>query len=154
MASQDERVFFEYLKGNKELVLINYELQNGDVWKIKSYEEINSYKFFIVHQNSRINFSGEFISVDSDIIEFVRSASNITKKLDRGRLWIQTNYWFNGTSYNQLDLLIKEYEKLVRWIKKNYKKSIDGFWYIGPETYQMYQNKWDMVVGPRDKAEF
>lgn len=59
----------------------------------------------------------------SPVIEFRRSVTNEKeKRVSRGRVYVQLDYWDNGILVKKNEGLKKLYEKLVRWIRKNIPK--------------------------------
>jgi hypothetical protein len=59
--------------------------------------------------------------MDGPVIEFSKSMIDAeTKKLIRGRLWMDGWYFDEaGNKVKKSELLTKDYEKLVRWVKKH-----------------------------------
>lgn len=63
--------------------------------------------------------NGNLIDVlDSPIIEFLKTRIKGNKML-RGRLWVSTYYYKDNGQTEESKKYIVEYQKLVRWIKKN-----------------------------------
>ena len=66
------------------------------------------------HNNRRVDF------MDGPVIEFCKTLLNEKKTITRGRLWMDSWYFDEvGTKVKKSELLIKDYEKLVRWVKKH-----------------------------------
>lgn len=70
-----------------------------------------------MHSDNR----GSINTIESPVIEFSKTVINEEKKkVLRGRLWISPWYYGkDGSAIKKEELFIKDYEKLVRWIKKN-----------------------------------
>jgi hypothetical protein len=156
IGQNDEKKFFEELIKEPDIVLYRHELENESAISITNYEQIIGYKFYIAKFISKLNICGKFIDEESEVVEFVRSTIYHSKKeIGLGRLWVQTKYCDeNGVPVKQPKWVIDIFDKNVKWIKKNYKKSKEYSYYIGEEAYKLYKDGWKMTLGPIDKAEF
>ena len=66
--------------------------------------------------------NGNLIDVlDSPIIEFSKTRIK-GNEMSRGRLWVSTYYYKDSGQTEESKKYIVEYQKLVRWIKKNGKR--------------------------------
>jgi hypothetical protein len=95
--------------------------------------------------------------IEEDKLNYYRSQ----KRVDIGRLWIQTTYYSsydkNAKIIYKAEWILKRYEMYKRWMIKNSKTSKDtGFKvYIGKETYKLYKEEgWKMMQLPITEFDF
>lgn len=112
--------FLEYLKQEKFQFLDNSSNKIDkpgirDVFGMYLYKP--EYGETILHSEGRV----ELDSIKSPVIEYSKTIiKEEYRKVLRGRLWICTQYYAEDGSLTQKpEQLLKEYQRLVRWIKKN-----------------------------------
>lgn len=119
MDSETQDRFIDYII-ESEFVLLNpwasvIDVRESNVYNIMLYKE--SYGDLVRCQYGRKQID----QLTSPVIEFSKATINRERKvMHRGRIWIATQYFADdGTIIRKDAGLIKDYERLVRWIKKN-----------------------------------
>ena len=69
----------------------------------------------------RQNYRAQIDQIKTPVIEFSKTRINrAQRKILRGRIWLSTQFYTSdGTLVKREAELLRDYEKLVRWIKKN-----------------------------------
>ena len=119
MSENVQNQFIQYLINNDFLFL------DGGGKKIES-SGLCTYDDYYYYYLYKIEFgclltkcNGNLIDVlDSPIIEFSKTRIK-GNKMSRGRLWVSTYYYKDSGQTEESKKYIVEYQKLVRWIKKN-----------------------------------
>ena len=120
-----------YMSEEVQAEFIDFLKQNGFVYfdsRENKVENIADKKYYAVYlyKESYGEFCGKknnrnINDYDDPIIQFCKTLINPeAKTLTRGRLWM-TDWYFNeaGNKVKKSELLTKDYEKLVRWVKKH-----------------------------------
>lgn len=120
MSEKTQNEFIEFLKQN------NYIFLDSNKNTVK---ELGSEKVFYCYLYKTNYESITMKKVDNQIIDDSRSyvihfkktsVDYKSKKVYSGRIWIGTYFYDeNGNTIMKSNGFIKDYEKLVRWIKKN-----------------------------------
>lgn len=126
--------FIEFLKQNNFLFLTRNSAVIDDI----SFDDISTVYLYKQDYENIIRHQSDVIDLDiikSSIIEFSKTRIlKEEKKILRGRLWISTQY--DDDEDNMIirkeELIIKDYQRLVRWIKKNvpYQNIQKGKYYV------------------------
>jgi hypothetical protein len=150
---QDEADFLEVVKQMGDFLLDRHGLPLGFdklkeplVYPDGKYNKDLIHQFYISKQNALITkMNGMFIDeLDSQVIQFVRSALETQNELRNGRLWYQTRYYDSqGNTVVKPDWLTQQYDKYKKWIIKNTKIDTGSSfrYYIGKEAYRMYKEQ-------------
>ena len=132
---------FEFLKSG--LLKNDILIQSSDVIsEFKVYLHKNNFGRFIIEQIGD-STQKSISSLCNPVIEFRLSKTNTTRKcVTSGRLWL-TSYDFLDIEANR-ELILTEYNRLVRWIKKNvlYQPAISsGKIYIDRESLELVKTQ-------------
>lgn len=128
MSKKVQAEFIEFLE-QSNFLYVDYYVDKTvhpvfeDVYSVYLYKEV--YGELRKKQDDKV-----YDSLIGPVIEFKKSMiKEDTKKIIRGRLWM-TDWYYDeeGNKVKKNDWLTKDYEKLVRWVKKNV-------------PYQEYNNK-------------
>lgn len=143
--------FYIFLK-EQDSFIINEDgtaLEDYDIQRLQDYEYMrNKFKhcsFFITYQNAKINYRYYssidrkcLSSMDSEVIEFSFSFPK-DKKYEVGRVWFSEKYYDDkGNIFEKSSTLSDLYNKIYRYIRKNYRLSTDKFAYIAENAYKEY----------------
>lgn len=133
---EDEFVRFAYENG---LYVIEDNFDKNEIYEYKTFEE-----YILFHKLGKLYFYKEgynkliiedfFLdSTINDVIEFSRTGYIFDRKcITSGRIWFEYEYYNdNDKLVTKNEQLIKDYEMLSRWIKRNaplhdFVVSIDG----------------------------
>ncbi len=104
---QNQYVYYDYYANKVENVA------DKKLYTVYLYKE--NYGEFLRNNYRRVDF------MNGPVIEFSKSMIDAeTKRLIRGRLWMDSWYFDEaGNKVKKSELLTKDYEKLVRWVKKH-----------------------------------
>lgn len=120
MSETVQAEFIEFLKQN-QFVYYDYYANKVENPADKKLDEVYLYKedYGVFLRNKNDNRYIDFM--DGPVIEFSKPIVNAeTKKLTEGRLWMDGWYFDEaGNKVKKNELLTKDYEKLVRWVKKH-----------------------------------
>ena len=135
MGREDEELFLEYLKQNQYVVY--QDNKDGNPKVIDKWPEPDSRTcaWFILYLY-REDFGGMVFSDslgdgrlfinpgDASVIEFSRTCINPKDKgIMSGRIWLEMNcYDKNGMLWHKSENLIKAYNNIKKWIRKQLKK--------------------------------
>ena len=135
MGREDEELFLEYLKQNQYVVY--QDNRDGNPKVIDKWPEPDSgtCAWFILYLY-REDFGGMVFSDslgdgrlfinpgDASVIEFSRTCINPKdKRIISGRIWLEMNcYDKNGMLWHKSENLIKAYNNIKKWIRKQLKK--------------------------------
>ena len=115
-----EKSFIEFLEQNQFIFL------NNDSSVINKTSPKGKFRWYLYKQDYgdiKMNqYNMNIIDTKkSPVIQFRRtSIKEEEKKIFKGRLWIETQYYDGGEKLiKKNDIFIKEYQMLVRWIKKH-----------------------------------
>lgn len=120
MSNDIQERFIDFLN-KKEFVFVDYNASIINDISDDSKRDIYLYKQdygnIIMSQNDKVNID----SLKSPIIEYIKTKIiEEQQTVLRGRLWIETKYYNGkGEVINKGESFIKDYQMLVRWIKKN-----------------------------------
>ena len=119
MSESVQAEFMEFLKQNQ---FIYYDYYTN---KVENPADKKLYAVYLYRENYGVflrkkNDNRYIDDMDGPVIEFSRSIINAeTKKITRGRLWMMDWYFDEaGNKVKKNELLTKDYEKLVRGVKK------------------------------------
>ncbi|MCL6591888.1 MAG: hypothetical protein K6U80_18300 [Firmicutes bacterium] len=157
MTEQDERRFIEEFIKVNDLLMLKMLTNDGKIEYINYEDKIEDLQLYIAAKHSKIIVSPiGVVDSSSEVIEFSRSWPEKEKILRSGRLWVNSQYWTkDGVLTKQPEWLMQIFNKAVKWIKKNYRRSKDEHYYIGEDAYRLYaQEGWIMSTGPMDRTEF
>ena len=120
MSETVQAEFIEFLKQNQFLY---YDSRAN---KVENPPDKKYYAVYLYKENYgeflRNKHDSRYIDfMDGPVIEFCKTLINEEKKtITRGRLWMDS-WYFNeaGNKVKKSVLLTKDYEKLVRWVKKH-----------------------------------
>lgn len=146
MTADDEERFLDYAKSTCNLGILPYRSKTPTFIPIESLPPPKSDDFwltsYLINKDISHKVISEFIPeqghyyVDdsaSDVIELSRSLP-FDDRLPRGRIYAEFYSHFDeakGQWVKKDEALVRWFEKLVRWIRKNFKKE-DWLIYIGP----------------------
>ena len=152
LSNEDEEELLRSILNDQTII---FDL-NG---KIINYNEVKEYKFYISKPDSKIviNDIEEINELDSEVIEFYRCKLSSNKQLSPGRFWVEMNFYDEqGEKKRKSDWLNQMYNKFAGYVRKNFRKSKDSYYYyIAEEAYNYYkQDEWKMKIGPSLYAEF
>lgn len=76
--------------------------------------------------------------------------------MESGRLRFETSFWNDyGQLVKKQDWLVKMFDIYVKGVKKNYRKSKYGSYWIGEDAFNMYKDgEWLMMSGPKYSVNF
>lgn len=133
MSKTTQRDFVEFLKQNNFLFLNRDSAVIDDI----SFDNISTVYLYKRDYGNIIRHQSDIKDLDiikSSIIEFSKTRIlKEKKKILRGRLWISTQYYDeNNMIIKKEGVIIKDYQRLVRWIKKNvpYQNIQKGEYYV------------------------
>ena len=145
MTSEDEKDFLDFARSTCNLTVLPYTSKESVFKPLVSLPPLKSQKFWmnawLVNMDITHNVVTRFIpqqgyylvdEVASDVLEFSRSIP-FDDRLNRGRIWAEFCSHFDdstGQWVKKDEELVKWFEKLARWIRKNFKKE-DYLIYIG-----------------------
>lgn len=119
MDSEVQDRFIDHLLGCGFALLndmaVAVDAKESNIYFAYLYKE--SYGNLIFRQNYRAQID----QIKSPVIEFSKTRINrAQRKILRGRIWLSTQFYTSdGTLVKREAELLMDYEKLVRWIKKN-----------------------------------
>jgi len=127
MSKEVENEFFKFLKKENFEFLIRDNKNNvlTRLYEIKYSEFNQNYAYLYKPEYGEYFIEEEpFVDIEpitSPVIEFIRTyINNDEKTITRGRIWIETKYYdSSGELVEKNAEFIKDYNRLVRWIKKN-----------------------------------
>ncbi len=150
--------FFMIIEDEKVVLNLANELGDyiiDDRGFILSQDEIvcpQLFRFYIAAQNSKviIKDNGFVDSYRSDIIEFKRSMTRSSNKMDCGRIWVEMNYYDeSGNSMTKEKWLSDRFEKYRKIIKINCRISKSKSFYVGNQAYTQYKTgNLKLMAGP------
>ena len=118
-----ERQFINFVQ-SKGYVFLYDNFENGVFAVVENIDEYRERTIYMYkdeygkcYWNTRIN---QIDSLRSPVIEFSKTMINHEeKRILRGRIWVGTQYYDeNGYIVRKDPNLIKEFESMVRWLKK------------------------------------
>jgi len=119
MSEAVQAEFMEVLKQNQ---FVYYDSRAN---KIENPEDKKYYAVYLYKERYgeflRTNDNRNIDDYNGSVIQFCKTVIHTeNKKLTRGRLWM-TDWYFDeaGNKVKKNELLTKDYEKLVRWVKKH-----------------------------------
>lgn len=127
MDEKTENEFIEYIF-SRDFLIISEDLKNQRILIYNNINEVDYkqnrlyiYKRGFENIITNHNCDYKIDSIESSVIQFVKtSIRNEEKEISRGRLWFESKYYGkDGEIIFKNPLLTKEYESLVRWIKKH-----------------------------------
>jgi len=128
MSEEIDNKFFEFLKEEKFRFLF-HDYENNSLVRLyeTKYSDFNQkYLYFLYKPEYGEYFikEGPIVRIDqitSPVIEFIRtSIVHDEKIIRRGGIWIETKHYdSSGELVEKKAELVKDYNRLVRWIKKN-----------------------------------
>jgi hypothetical protein len=142
------------IKQKNGIIIIEdgYELNEFELLNITNQEycrqRFKHNNFFIKLISSKTEFNyypkNERKCIDemvSDVIQFGVCKPVMQKDgyFEHGRFWYQTKYLINGKNIIKSKDIELLYNSLRNYIIKNYRKSRNKLWYIGPDTYIKYK---------------
>lgn len=109
--------FMEWLKKN-EFQFVDY--YSKPISQPENKEVLGAYLYKPEHGEILLHSDGRMDSIKSSVIEYSKTVvKEAEKKVLRGRLWIETQYYEqSGNIIKKPEQFLKEYQRLVRWIKK------------------------------------
>lgn len=133
MSKSVQEAFIDYLCQNNFLFL-NYQAEYIDKITSDNIFDLYLYK----HNYGDIIICQDYVkridSLKSPVIEFQKTTiKENEKKVLRGRLWLLPQYYNDeGIKVKKEEALLKDYQLLVRWVKKNvpYQKIRKGDYYV------------------------
>lgn len=117
MDAETQNNFIDFLEKEEFVMLDNKnkminEPQNKNMYGFYLYKIRYGNVFF--RQDNIID------SIKSPVIQFSKTiVKDEIKKIKRGRLWMQDSFSKEGVFVRKDETFIKDYNKIVRWIKKN-----------------------------------
>jgi hypothetical protein len=152
MMSDDRDAFLNAIRDESSTVVIEKD-SNSEVLRPLMSAELNPYKTLCLWNRELLpEISREWVPaadcyrVDTlrhPILEFVPSIQTTWKRhaaLGQGRLFGE----FDGSAGNGLGMAAdfqKWYERLERWLRKNYRKSpVQWGGWVGPEAYEFFKD--------------
>jgi len=150
---KDEASFLDFIYGNDYLIMD----RKGNFLSKENAQISIELSFFITFNGSQIEKNGEFIDqYSSEIIQNSRCKFWVDDILSHGRIWTQLKYWNSDNEYVEKNSQLNQtYNVLLKWIKKNTRRSICKYYYIGEQAYEQYrQGKWNMSTGAKSFIEF
>lgn len=153
MSNDVQERFIVYLK-ESEFTFFNSKAQiigdlfSDDIGKIYLYKQV--YGDIIMNHHSIKNID----VIKSPIIEFKKTVlKKDQNKVLRGRLWINIQYYDErGATINKGEQILKDYQRLVRWIKKNVpyqqikKGEHDIKEYMNDELKELYDKGLTLII--------
>lgn len=150
VSKQVQNAFFDFLQQNHFTFLdVNAEEikepQRNDIFMMYLFKQ--SYGTVLMHTD----VSKRVDVWKSPVIEFCKShIEEKEKKVYRGRLWVANRYYDEAGNIVEKDIeFMKDYQRLVRWIKKNVPyKEIEGYGkaYISDEIMELYNQKFKLTL--------
>ena len=127
MSKEVENEFFKFLKKENFEFLIRDNKNNvlTRLYEIKYSEFNQNYAYLYKPEYEELFMKDEpLVRIDqiaSPVIDFTRTNIDHDEKIViRGRIWIETKYYnSSGELVEKNAELVKDYNRLVRWIKKN-----------------------------------
>lgn len=74
------------------------------------------------------------------VIEFTPSRIRPDGEISQGRLWAEMHYVVGNEWVYKGDTFNKYYEKIARWIRKNFSRIENADGYFGPEVFKLYKD--------------
>lgn len=119
MSENVQTSFVEYLQQN-QFILLDYNAKIAE-----QPSSTNVYSLYLYKQNygeliMRQDLKHILDIMKSPVIEFRKTIIKPEeKKVLRGRVWIENQYFEEGICIKKADALISDYQMLNRWIKKH-----------------------------------
>ena len=119
MSENIQTCFIEFLQRN-QFVLLDYNAQI-----VEQPLLTNVYSLYLHKQNygeviMRQDITHIMDVLKSPVIEFRKTNIKLEeKKVLRGRIWIENQYYKDGICIKKADAFIRDYQMLNRWIKKH-----------------------------------
>ena len=119
MSENTQTGFVEYLQQN-EFIFLDY---NAKI--VEEPFSTNAYRLYLYKQNYGQLFMREDLNhimdiLKSPVIEFRKTTIKLEeKKVLRGRVWIENQYFKEAICIKKPDAFIRDYRMLNRWIKKH-----------------------------------
>lgn len=122
-----ENEFMKYVF-SKDFKIISEESVSGKTIVYNTIDEVDQSEYYLYLYKTEfgdiINYTSGNYRIDnriSPVIEFIRTyIKDKDKEIIRGRIWFESKYYGEDSEIIYKNpMLIKEYESLVRWIKKN-----------------------------------
>lgn len=152
MSHKVQEVFMEFLTQNN-YIFIN---DRGDSILNPNSNEIHRLFLHKPDYGAVIMRQGDNVGIDaikSPVIEFNKTlVRNEKKRIRRGRLWISTQYYEENLLVKKKGLFLKDYELLVRWVKKNvpYQEYENGGYvlkeYINSEIIELQEKGYEFKM--------
>jgi len=120
MSENVQQQFISFLHDNGFVFLNNYS-KEVNISEMKDVYSLFLYKCDYGGIIMKCDNSGIMDIIKSPVIELNKTiVKDNEKKIIQGRLWLSHQYYDNnGNIIRKGKEIVKEYEKLVRWIKKN-----------------------------------
>ena len=155
LAPDDELCFESEIRRNNYVLIdeMANPLSDGAI------ADTTEQQLYITYPDAQIILSkgGYVDAISSDVIQWSRCKAREDNTLSEGRIWVEMRHWNEEQELvTKNDYLSRMYDVLVKYIKKNTKRSIDKpYSYIGASAYASYKNEnCKMVHGPRVNIEF
>lgn len=120
MSNEVQERFIDFLN-TKEFIFVDYNASIVNDILDDSKREIYLYKQDYGDISMSQNNKAHIDSLKSPIIQYIKTIIKEEQQtVLRGRLWIETKYYDEeGEVINKGESVLKDYQMLVRWIKKN-----------------------------------
>ena len=127
MSEEVDNKFIEFIK-EQNYEFLFYDFKNNALIRLnkEKYNEFNEkYAYLYKPEYEELFMKDEpLVRIDqiaSPVIDFTRTNIDHDEKIViRGRIWIETKYYnSSGELVEKNAELVKDYNRLVRWIKKN-----------------------------------
>lgn len=160
MSEEVEKNFIELLKENC-FEIMWHDFTHNSLEKLVDFscDELspNTMYLFKPKYGDYIIKDSKLVRIDaikSPVIEFIRTNRRKDEKtITRGRLWLETKYYdSNDDLVEKTTELIKDYNNLVRWIKKNvpYREITKGDYlvkeYVNDEIIELVNLGFRLIV--------
>ena len=119
MSENIQTSFVEYLQQN-QFIFLDYNAQI-----VEEPFSTNVYRLYLYKQNYGQLFMRQDLNhimdiMKSPVIEFRKTTIKLEeKKVLRGRVWIENQYFKEGICIKKPDTFIRDYQMLNRWIRKH-----------------------------------
>ena len=149
MWGQDEREFIDFVKSTGEVIILPYTSPKADMPALAELPPASDeFMLWLFNRNVSSRLLTRFVQqqdynvVDRDLSSVVEFSRTVLSEgvLVPGRLWAIFNYVTPDMQWAYKEPEFKKwYERLARWIRKNYSRDPDlghGF-YFGPEAREL-----------------
>lgn len=151
MLPEDEKQFIEFVRSTGDIAVYNWKNETPYPPEILEFPPPfsvpSSFDYCIFNKSLGSAVKTTFIEkqgyytidmTNSLVIEFSRCGLK-NNKLREGRIWAEFKIVVGNSFQGKEEEFLKWYQKIARWIKRNYKRMENG-WYIGPKTEEWVQN--------------